>query len=88
MRDRRSYERYVLKVPGQIVINGTAHPCTIYDKSKTGARLIRFGNIPLPQQFAIQADGVAQQCWLIWHVDREAGVTFIEPAGIEQGSTN
>ena len=53
MRERRSSERYVLKVPGYIILNGATHPCTIYDKSKTGARLIRFGNIPLPKQFWI-----------------------------------
>jgi hypothetical protein len=86
MRERRSSERYVLKVPGYIVINGTAHPCIIYDKSKTGARLIRFGNIPLPQQFAIQVEGTVQQCWLIWQMDREAGVAFSEPERNEQGT--
>lgn len=79
MRDRRKAERYVLQVPGHIVIDGMAYPCTVYDKSKTGARLIKFGDIELPSQFLIQANSAAQPCWLIWQTDQEAGVSFSKP---------
>ena len=79
LRDRRKAELYVLQVPGSIVIDAAAYPCTIYDKSKTGARLIKFGDIKLPPQFLMQGPSAAQPCWLIWQTDKEAGVSFSKP---------
>jgi len=79
MKDRRTAKRYALDRPGRILIDGVSHKCMIYDKSKSGARLIRFGDLKLPQQFLVQADSAAQPCWLIWQADGEAGVSFTRP---------
>ena len=80
MRNRRIATRHVLQEPGRIVIAGTPHICTVYDKSKTGARLMKFGNLELPPSFVLQHGGTAAQpCWLIWQAEGEAGVSFSQP---------
>jgi hypothetical protein len=81
MRDRRKFERYVMQAPGLIVIQDAVHTCTIYDKSRSGLRLIKYGPLQLPSSFAIELDGNAQRqsCWLIWQADDEAGVSFEVP---------
>jgi hypothetical protein len=62
MRERRSAARYVLQAPGQIIIQDAVYPCTIYDRSRTGARLIKFGKMQLPQAFDIDAAGEQHNC--------------------------
>ena len=81
MRDRRKAERYVMQAPGRIVIQDAVYPCTIYDRSRSGVRLIKYGQLQLPSTFAIEMDGNGQRqpCWLIWHADDEAGVSFEAP---------
>ena len=71
-----------MQVAGRIVVEDAVHPCTIYDKSRTGARLIKYGKLELPPTLAIEMDGagVQQPCWLIWQVDDEAGVSFEKPS--------
>ena len=75
----RKAERHVLQVPGHIIIDGIPYPCTVYDRSITGARIVNFGNIELPAQFLIQSNSPAQPCWLIWRDEREAGLSFSAP---------
>src|SRR4030088_757910 len=36
-----------LQTPGQIILAGESHGCMIFDKSKTGARLAKFGALKL-----------------------------------------
>ena len=82
MQDRRKAQRYVMQAPGRIVIRDAVYPCTIYDRSRTGVRLIKYGQLQLPSTFSVEMDGKDQQkpCWLIWQADAEAGVSFDEPA--------
>jgi hypothetical protein len=80
VKARRPTKQYVLEMLGRITIGGADCRCTIYDKTKTGARLINFDDVELPPQFVIQVDGsAALTCWLIWQADGEAGVSFSKP---------
>jgi hypothetical protein len=80
MRNRRKTQRYVLEKAGHILISETVHKCVVYDRSTTGARLIRYGNLILPQQFLLDiGHKTPQRCWLIWQAEGEAGVAFKKP---------
>ncbi len=81
MKDRRQATRYVLKAPAEIRFDGISRACTIFDKSKTGARLTNLDNLKLPPTFVVQMGNEKQPCWLIWQDDKEAGVSFTDPNG-------
>ena len=72
----------MLQAPGRIFVNDAIYPCTIYDKSRTGVRLIKFGKLQLPPTFSMTTDATGEHhaCWLIWQVDDEAGVSFDKPS--------
>jgi hypothetical protein len=71
--------RHVLQEPGRIIIDGGGD-CTVYDKSKTGARLMRFESLELAPAFLLQHGGTTTRpCWLIWQAEGEAGVSFSQP---------
>jgi hypothetical protein len=81
MIERRKAKRFVLQAPGRLVLEDAEHACVIWDRSKTGARLIEFGDVELPHVLTIHMRGAAeaQPCWLIWQSEGEAGVSFVKP---------
>jgi hypothetical protein len=82
MAERRKSRRYVLEKAGHIIIGAESHKCVVYDRSITGARLVRYGNLKLPKIFLLDV-GLKKPlpCWLIWQAEGEAGVAFEEPKG-------
>jgi hypothetical protein len=83
MEDRRKSPRTISRAPGRIVVDGVAHPCIIHDRSTTGARLTKFGDLKLPHYFKLQLkpdDAALVECWLIWADGKQAGVSFTKPA--------
>ena len=76
----RRANRYAEDTPGHVIVKGGAHACTVYDKTKTHARLTSFSNhLELPNEFSIKVGDTIETCWLIWHADGEAGISFSKP---------
>lgn len=80
--ERRSSERFVFDLKGQVAPQGNSYPveCRMLDLSTTGARLEFFGAAEIPLEFELQIpkkEAVAQ-VRLVWTMGRECGVVFTD----------
>ena len=80
MGNRRNSDRHVLQQPGRVIIEGLPYACSIFDLSKTGARLTKLGKLKLPSTFLIEHPHASSKpCWLVWQDESQAGISFTEP---------
>lgn len=78
--DRRSHERFPSHLQGLILdkARGAAIPCTVWDLSETGVRLIVEdpADVPLAFELRIPSESARAQVRLIWTTGVQYGAQF------------
>ncbi len=78
---RRSHPRRRILKSGTIAFNDrfSALPCTVRDRSETGAHLRVEGTVNVPNTFEliIELDGLEAGCEVVWRKEKDIGVRFL-----------
>lgn len=80
--ERRKHERHVINRAAKFRSEAGALPreCLITDISKYGARLFVDG-VEVPDHFELMiasAEGITRQCDVMWRLNGEVGVAFVD----------
>lgn len=79
--ERRREARSRSFLPGLVYFQGdaSAHPVTIYNRSRQGAKLKFTTAIPLPSSFRLfdERENMTHQCRVLWKALPFVGVSFV-----------
>lgn len=76
--NRKEPRNRVLKA-GTIAFDGGGIDCTVRNRSESGAALDVASPLGIPEVFLLMvpADGLSQQCRVVWRKEKRIGVAFI-----------
>ena len=82
MPERRSHERYPTDLPAWIAGKNSdpAIPCTVWDLSQAGVRLVIHdpADVPVEFELIVPSEGARAKVRLIWTTGIQYGAVFID----------